>query len=137
MTEVQIPKTQAKNTIDDMVDGGKEILEQLTLEHLGLTGNPLEIFAQAQENEGSWSAGILNLLSGGHIFDDEAIATEYKNLTVGIVREDLSLAHNVSALQEIIAEKLSWLKGLVKRVDEMPQSDLTVGGAVLLEWNSY
>ena len=137
MTEVQIPKTQAKNTIDDMVDGGKEILEQLTLEHLGSTGNPLEIFAQAQENEGSWSAGILNLLSGGYIFDDEAIATEYKNLTVGIVREDLSLAHNVSALQEIIAEKLSWLKGLVKRVDEMPQSDLTVGGAVLLEWNSY
>lgn len=130
MTEVQVSKTQAKNTIHGMVDRGKEILEQLTLERLGSSGKFLEIFAQAQGNEGAWSAEVLNLLSGGYIFDDEAIATEYENLTVCIVREDLSLAHNVSALQEIIDEKVSWLKGFIERVDEMPQSNLTVGGAI-------
>lgn len=127
MTKVQIAKTMAKNKIGEMVDRGKKILGQLTLENLGSTGNPKEVFVQAQENECSWSADILGLFTNGYIFDDGAIATEYENLKIDIVREDMSLEHNVSALREIVAEKLLWLKGLIEKIDEMPQSDLTPG----------
>lgn len=103
-------------------------LVQLTLENLGSAGTPVDVFRQAQETESSWSAGILSLLISEYIFDDEAIATEYQNLTIGIVREDMSLERKVSTLREIIGQKLSWLEGLIERIDEMPQSELTPTG---------
>jgi hypothetical protein len=120
MIKVRINKGIAKRDLNRQIDKAQYLLD--SLDEPRATDSYDKILGIREELD-TWSRTNHDLLS--RLFSGKTLLEEYDALGDLLTDEELSWRDEINQIKEYSARLIDWLRNLVERVDELPQSEKT------------